>query len=67
MQGTPDTRVQRTRSSPSPPRSPLMRCPLGDSRKVSQASSRESDGNPLRRKQAAGSSHLIEALRATAT
>jgi len=25
----PNTRMQRTRSSPSPPRSPLMRCPLG--------------------------------------
>ena len=25
----PNTRVQRTRSSPSAPRSPLTRCPLG--------------------------------------
>jgi hypothetical protein len=27
----PNTRMQRTRSSASPPRSPLMRCPLGGS------------------------------------
>jgi hypothetical protein len=27
--GVPNTRMQRTRSSASPPRSPLMRCPLG--------------------------------------
>jgi hypothetical protein len=27
--GLPNTRMQRTRSSASPPRSPLMRCPLG--------------------------------------
>ena len=26
----PNTRMQRTRSSASPPRSPLMRSPLGD-------------------------------------
>jgi hypothetical protein len=26
----PNTRVQRTRSSASPPHSPLTRCPLGD-------------------------------------
>ena len=29
MQGSPNTRMQRTRSSPSALRSPLMRCPLG--------------------------------------
>ena len=28
----PNTRMQRTRSSPSARRSPLMRCPLGDER-----------------------------------
>ena len=28
----PNTRMQRTRSSPSALRSPLMRCPLGDER-----------------------------------
>jgi hypothetical protein len=27
--GAPNTRVQRTRSSPSAPHSPLTRCPLG--------------------------------------
>ena len=49
----PNMRVQRIRSSASPPRSPLTRHPLGDNRKVSQASSRESDSNALQLKQAA--------------
>ena len=30
--GPPNTRMQRTRSSPSALRSPLMRCPLGSVR-----------------------------------
>ena len=30
LKASPNTRMQRTRSSPSALRSPLMRCPLGD-------------------------------------
>ena len=32
MAGPPNTRMQRTRSSPSALRSPLMRCPLGSAK-----------------------------------
>ena len=41
----PNPRLQRTRSASAP--SPLSRQPLGDSRKVSQASSQDSDSNAL--------------------
>ena len=47
----PNPRLQRTRSPPL--RSPLNARPFGDSRKVSEASSQESDSNALQLKQAA--------------